>query len=529
MTFRLLVTDDLSAEAVALLEGHKDIAFEVVKGLSPGELAEEIVGYDGLIVRSSAKATAEVINAADKLRVIGRAGVGVDNIDIPAASEKGIVVMNTPGANTVATAEHTMALLLSLCRHVPQAAASLKAGRWDRKLYKGTEMRGKTIGIVGLGRIGRRVARRCRAFGMDVICFDPYLSDERAHEMHIERVSMDELLARSDFVTLHAALTPKTRGLIGKEAIAKMKDGVRIVNAARGALIDEEALIAALESGKVGGAALDVLTQEPADPENPLLHMDNVVVTPHLAASTNEAQRQVGIQVVEQVIDALHDVDYRNAINMPVVERHLLKDLMPYLRMAEGIGSLQTQLAPDAITKVEVAIEGEVIDGQIKPITVAILKGMLEPVPTGSVNYVNAPHVAMERGIVVAQTTGLHTTDYPNLISCRVAWSGGDWAVAATLFSQDEPRIVDVDGFRVDVIPEGTILVTWSHDEPGFIGKVGTLLGELGVNIATWRTGRSGPGEHALSFISVDSDVPDEIIEQLAQTPPVEQIFKVRL
>lgn len=529
MTFRLLVTDDLSPEAVALLEEQDDISFDVVKGLSPEELADRIGVYEGLIVRSSAKATAAVIAAADKLRVIGRAGVGVDNIDLQAASERGVVVMNTPGANSVATAEHTMALLLSLCRHVPQAAASLKEGRWDRKLFKGIEMRGKTIGIVGLGRIGRRVARRCHSFGMDVICFDPYLSDERAHEMRIDRVSMDELLQRSDFITLHAALTPKTRGLIGKEALAKMKPEVRIINAARGALIDEEALIAALEEGKIAGAALDVLLQEPVDPDNPLLHMDNVVVTPHLAASTVEAQREVGIQVVRQVIDALHEVDFRNAVNMPVVEGNVLKELRPYLAMAEQLGSLQTQLAEDAITKVEVAVEGEVIDGHIKPITVAILKGLLEPVPTGSVNYVNAPHVAMERGIVVSQTTGLHTTDYPNIISCRVEWNGGTRSIAASLFSHDEPRIVDVDGFRVDVIPEGTILVTMSHDEPGFIGKVGTRLGELGVNIATWRTGRSGRGERALSFISVDSDVPDDVVAELAKTDLIEQITKVRL
>ena len=529
MAFRLLVTDELSPEAVTLLEENDDIHFDVVKGLSPAELAKEVVGYDALIVRSSAKATAEVIAAADKLRVIGRAGVGVDNIDIPAASEKGIVVMNTPGANTVATAEHTMALLLAMCRHVAPAAASLRAGRWDRKLYKGIEMRGKTIGIVGLGRIGRRVARRCKSFGMDVICFDPYLSDDRAHEMRIERVSMDELLARSDFISLHAALTPKTRGIIDEEAIAKMKPGVRIVNAARGALIDEPALIAALESGKVAGAALDVLTDEPPDFANPLLHMDNVLVTPHLAASTKEAQRQVGLQVVQQVVDALHETDFRNAINMPIVDGRVIKEIRPYLAMAERLGSLQTQLAPDAVTKVEVAIEGEMIDTHIKPITVAILKGLLEPVPTGSVNYVNAPHAAMERGIVVTQTTGLHTADYPNIISCRVEWNGGIRTIAASLFSHDEPRIVDVDGFRIDVRPEGTILVTWSRDEPGMIGKVGTILGDLGVNIATWRTGRSGPGEQALSFISVDSDVADEVLTQLAQTPPIERIAKVHL
>jgi D-3-phosphoglycerate dehydrogenase len=529
MKYRVLVTDDLSPEAVALLEEHADIEFDVAKGLRPEELEARIVGYDALIVRSSARATAEVIAAADKLRVIGRAGVGVDNINIPAASERGIVVMNTPGANTVATAEHTMALLLALCRNIPQAVASLKEGRWDRKRYKGVEVRDKTVGIVGLGRIGRRVARRCRAFGMEVICYDPYLSDERVHQMRIDRVSLDELLARSDFITLHAALTPRTKGMIDKEAIAKMKPGVRIINAARGDLIDEEALIEALQSGLVAGAALDVLSKEPADPDNPLLHMDNVLVTPHLAASTQEAQRQVGIQVVSQVIDALHDIEYRNAVNMPVVDNQALKELRPYLAMAERLGSMQNQMALDAITKVEVGVQGQVISQHIKPITVAILKGLLEHVSNVLVNQVNAPHVAMDRGIVVAQSTGLETTDYPNLISCRVEWNGGSRTMAATLFSHDEPRIVEVDKFRIDVIPEGAMLVAWSHDQPGFIGKVGTVLGELGINIATWRTGRTGPGEEALSFIAVDGDVPDEIIDQLADTPPIERIVKVSL
>jgi len=529
MTFRILVTDDLSPEAVDLLNQHDDIDFDVAKGLSPEELERRIVGYDALIVRSSARATAEVIAAADKLRVIGRAGVGVDNINIPAASERGVVVMNTPGANTVATAEHTMALLLALCRNLPQAVQSLREGRWDRRQYKGVEVREKTIGIVGLGRIGRRVARRCRAFGMDVICYDPYLSEERAHQMRIERVSLDELLARSDFITLHAALTSKTRGLIDKQAVDKMKPGVRIINAARGDLIDEAALIEGLGSGIIAGAALDVLSQEPADPDNPLLHMENVLVTPHLAASTQEAQRQVGIQIVDQVIDALHEVDYRNAVNMPAIDGQARKELRPYLAMAESVGSLQNQMAFDAITKLEIGVIGKAIEQHIKPITVSILKGLLEPVSNVVVNQVNAPHVAMERGIQVAQTTGLHSTDYPNLITCMVEWNGGSRTMAATLFSHDEPRIVDVDGFRIDVIPEGTILVAWSHDQPGFIGKVGTLLGDLGINIATWRTGRTGLGELALSFISIDGDVPDEVVEQLSKTPPIERIIKVSL
>ncbi|MEA3501815.1 MAG: phosphoglycerate dehydrogenase [Actinomycetota bacterium] len=529
MTFRVLVTDDLSAEAVGLLKANPDIEFDVVRGLSPEGLTERITGYDGLIIRSSVHASADVIAAGDRLRVIGRAGVGVDNVDLQAAMKRGVIVMNTPGANTVATAEHTMALLLALSRNLPQSVASLRSGEWERSRFKGIELRSKTIGIVGLGRVGRRIARRCRGFGMEVICYDPYLSDDRARSMKVERVSFDELLVRSDFVTLHAALTPKTRGLIGREALARTKPGVRIINAARGDLVDEEALIDALQSGRVAGAALDVLGQEPPDPTNPLLHMDNVVVTPHVAASTDEAQREVGIQIVGQVIDALQGTDYRNAVNMPVVDKHVLRELSPYLDMAERLGSLQTQLAEDAITKIEIAIEGDLIDEHVEPISVAILKGLLESVVTETVNYVNAPHIAMERGIIVSHLRGLHTADYPNILSCRVEWRGGRRTIAATLFSHDEPRIVEVDDYRVDVIPEGTILVAVSHDEPGFIGKVGTMLGELGINIATWRTGRSAPGGRALSFIGVDADVPDEAMQSLAATDLIESITKVRL
>ncbi len=528
MTFRILVTDDLSDDAVELLEAHPDVDFDIVKGLDPVGLAGRIPGYDGLIVRSSARATAGVIEAADRLRVIGRAGTGVDNIDMQAANQRGIIVMNTPGANTVATAEHTMALLLALCRNVPQAVASLKSGEWERSRFRGIELRSKTIGIVGLGRVGRRIARRCRAFGMDVICYDPYMNEDRFRSMKIERVSLDELLERSDFITLHAALTPDTRALIDDDALAKAKPGVRIINAARGHLVDEEALVEALRSGKVGGAALDVLAQEPADPENPLLHMDNVVVTPHLAASTSEAQREVGIQIVAQVIDALLGIDYRNALNMPIADGQVLKELRPYFDLAERVGSLQTQLADGAITRVEIAVEGDDIDEHAQSISVAILKGLLTPAVTESVNYINAPHVADERGIAVAHISGLHATDYPNIISCRVEWSGGRRTIVATLFSHDEPRIVEVDGYRVDVIPEGTILVAVSRDEPGFIGKVGTLLGQLGINIATWKTGRSAPGGRALSFISVDADVPDEAMQALASTDPIESVVQVR-
>lgn len=527
MTYRVLATDDLSTDAVDLLNAHQDFEFDVHKGLSQDELEALITDYDGLIIRSSVRVTDRVIEAGKRLVVIGRAGAGVDNVDLQAASERGIVVMNTPGANTVATAEHTMALLLALCRNVPQAAASLRRGEWERKRFKGIELRSKTIGIIGLGRVGQRVARRCRAFGMDVISYDPYLSGERAELLKVDQVALDELFERSDFITLHAALTPDTRNLIGSEALAATKPGVRIINAARGGLIDEEALVEALADGRVAGAALDVLVDEPPEPSNPLLHMNNVVVTPHLAASTSEAQREVGIQIVGQVIDALEGTDFRNAVNMPIVDGRIFEELRSYLGMAERVGSLQTQLAEGAITKVEVAIEGEDLDEHITPISVAILKGMLEPFVTETVNYVNAQHVAKERGIAVSQVSGLQRMDYPNIISCRVEWSGGHRTVVATLFSHNEPRIVEVDGYRVDVVPEGTILVTVSHDEPGFIGKVGTALGGLGVNIATWKTGRSGPGGRALSFISVDSDVPETALRSLAETAPIERITKV--
>ncbi len=527
--YKILITDDLSAQGLARLEHSQDVAFDLVKGLTPETLARRIPGYDGLIVRSSVKVTEEVLVAADNLKVIGRAGVGVDNIDINAASMRGIIVMNTPGANTIATAEHTIAMLLALCRHIPQAHAALKGGRWDRKRFVGTQLYRKTIGIVGMGRIGRRVAARCQAFGMEILTYDPYLSDEIAQELKVKRVSLPDLFAHSDVISLHAALTLDTKKMIDAEAIAQMKEGVCIINAARGGLVDESALVKGVRSGKIGGAALDVFTQEPLPSDSPLLGLENVIVTPHLAASTREAQRDVGTQIVDQMLDALREIDFRNALNMPIMDASLLQTLRPFLNLAEKVGSLQTQLAEDAIERVEVEIEGEEIIDHIKPLTVAILKGLLEPVLHQPVNYINAPHLAQQRGIVVSQTSSLPTPDYANLISCRVEWRGGSRTVAATLFSQDEPRLVQIDGYRVDVRPEGIILVTHSHDRPGFIGRAGTVLGEYGINIATWRTGRDKPGGLAISFISVDQDIPGHVLEVIQAFDLVMKVRKVRL
>lgn len=528
-SYKILITDDLSLQGLARLEQAKDAEFEVVKGLTPETLAERIKGYHGLIVRSSVDVTEAVFAAADQLKVVGRAGVGVDNIDVAAASLHGVIVMNTPGANTIATVEHTMALLLALCRHVPQAHHKLKEGGWDRKQFTGLQLYRKVIGIIGMGRIGTQVATRCQAFDMQVITYDPYLSDDVARDLKIKRVDLPELFARADFITLHAALTTQTQKIINAKTIAQMKDGVRIVNAARGTMIDEAALIEGLQSGKIAGAALDVYETEPLPPESPLRQLDNIILTPHLAASTEEAQRDVGTQIVEQMLDALRGWDFRNAINLPVIDASLFRTLRPYLDLAEKVGSLQTQLAEDAIQRIEVEIKGDKIGDQVKPMTVAILKGVLEPILDQTVNYINAPHLAQRRGITISQISGLPTPDYPNLISCRVEWAGGSRTIAATLFSQDEPRLVQIDGYRVDVHPKGILLVTHSHDRPGFIGHVGTILGEHNINIATWRTGRTKPGGLAISFISVDSDVPDAVIKILQKFTLIRQVKKVKL
>ncbi|MEJ2556119.1 MAG: phosphoglycerate dehydrogenase [Anaerolineae bacterium] len=530
MTHKILITDDLSSQGLAHLESAGDVKYDVVKGLAPEMLAQHIPGYDGLIVRSSVKVTEHVLAAANRLKVVGRAGVGVDNIDVDSASRRGIIVMNTPGANTIATAEHTMALLLALCRHVPEAHYTLqKTGQWDRKRFIGRQLHRKTIGIIGMGRVGTQVTTRCQAFGMKVLTYDPYLSDDLARELKVNRVDLDELLARSDFISLHTALTPQTRRIINAETIAKMKDGVRIINAARGALIDESDLVEALQSGKIAGAALDVYSQEPLPADSPLHKLDNVIITPHLAASTVESQRDVSVQIIDQMLNALREQDFCNTINMPIVDATLLKTLQPFLDLAEKVGSLQTQLAGGAIHRVEVEIKGDEIRPHIKPITVAILKGILDPILHQTVNYINAPHLAHERGIAISETSSLPTPNYPNLISCQVEWADGSRMMSATLFGQDEPRLVLVDSYRIDVRPEGILLIIHSQDCPNFIGQVGTLLGKYNTSIADWRTGRCGPRGQALSFINIESDVPDEVIKAILEFEMVKKVDKIQL
>ncbi len=527
--YKILVTDDLSPQALELLETAGDAGYDLVRRPAPQELRRIIPNYDALIIRSSAQVDAGLLEAASRLKVVGRAGVGLDNVDIEAASLQGVIVMNTPGANTMATAEHTMAMMLALCRHVPQADQSLRSGEWARSRFLGVQLYDKTLGVVGLGRIGARVAQRAQAFGMTVIAFDPYIGEEVARELKVGLVDLDELLKQADFITLHAALTPETRGVIDAQAITRMKPGVRIVNCARGALVDEAALVDALRSGHVAGAALDVFAEEPLSDASPLRSLPNVVLTPHLAASTIEAQLDVGMQIVDQVLAALRGQMFRNAVNVPVADAGILQELRPFLLLAEKLGSLQMQLAQGRIKRVEVESQGEDVADHCQPLTVALLKGLLDPVVDTPVNYVSAPHRAMQRGISVSETRGLLTSQYGNLISCRVFWDGGERLVAGSLLGQEYPRVVQIDTFRMDARPEGVVLVMESRDVPGVIGRVGTVLGVNEINIAEWRLGRTAPGDAALSFINLDTPAGLDVLQELETLDGVVCVRQVRL
>jgi D-3-phosphoglycerate dehydrogenase len=527
--YQILITDKLSPQALELLDAADDASYDIVHRPSPEKLREIIPDYDGMIIRSSARVDADLLAAATRLQVVGRAGMGLDNVDIDAASLNGVIVMNTPGANATATAEHTMALLLALVRHVPQADESLREGEWARSRFVGTELYGKILGVVGLGRIGTRVAQRAQAFGMTVLAFDPYISDDVARELKVTLGDLDGVFSQADFITLHAALTPETRGLVNSERIVRMKPGVRIVNCARGALIDETALVEGLRSGQVAGAALDVFDDEPLPADSPLRGLSNVVLTPHLAASTVEAQRDVGTQIVHQVLDALRGEDFSNAVNMPVADAAVIRELRPFLHLAEKLGSLQMQLSEGGIKRVEVEFQGDMVAEHVKPLTIALLKGLLDPISDTPINYISASHLARQRGISVSETRGLLTSQYANLISCRVFWDGGQRLVAGSLLGREFPRVVQIDTFCMDAQPEGIILMMESVDVPGVIGRVGTVLGTRGINIAEWRLGRVAVGEEALSFINLDALASPEVLDELLQLDGVTCVRQVTL
>lgn len=458
-SYNILITDKLGEIGLELLESAEDISYEQRIELTRETLLQEISHFDALIVRSGTMVDEELIKAGKRLKVIGRAGIGVDNVDVDAATKRGIIVMNTPQANSVATAEHTMAMILAVSRKLPTAHASLLAGEWRRADFVGWQLYRKTLGIIGFGRIGRLVAGRALGFGMEVIAYDPFVSEEIARELGVTLVDLDDLLENADYITLHTLLTSETEGLVNADNISKMKDGVVLINSARGSLVDEQALEAALISGKVKAAALDVYGKEPPL-KNRLIGLANVVHTPHLAASTVEAQRDVASQIVHQVIDALRRTDFRNAINLPFAAGPDYKTTLPHMNLAEKLGMIQVALAPSQIRRIEVEVRGDLAERLVRPVAAALLKGLLIESLSEQVNYINAPIRAEEAGISIAQTKGIGPADYPNLISCLAKWDGGERLISGTLFGSERPRIVQVEDYFVDVNPEGILLLS---------------------------------------------------------------------
>ena len=518
---KILVTDSLAPQGLQVFERTPGFQVEVRLGLKPAELKKLIGKYHGWVIRSGTKVTADMVGAAQNLKVIGRAGIGVENIDVEAASKKGVVVMNTPGGNNVTTAEHAISLMLSLARHIPQAVASLKAGQWKREKFMGVELCNKTLGVIGLGNVGRIVAERAAGLRMKVIAHDPFVPAEGAARLGVELVSLNEIYARSDFITVHTPLTNETRGLINRKAFAKMKTGVRIINCARGGIVDEKDLADALREGKVAGAALDVFVEEPPPPDHPLLRMEQVVMTPHLGASTDEAQLNVAIAVAEQMVDFLTRGIIRYAVNVPSVSPELLSVLRPYLTLGEKLGSLQVQMLATLPKEVHIEYGGEVTQYDVAPLTLAVLKGILTPAMETSVNYVNAPMVARERGITVVESKSSRASDFASSITVRVKTKDKEVEVEGAIFGSNNPRIVKIDNFYLEAVPEGYILILHNRDVPGVVGAVGTFLGEKGINIAGLELGREKVGGMAISFIHVDDVVPKETLEALRSLPNI--------
>lgn len=517
---KILVSDNLSPKGVEILE---QAGFEVVfkPGLQPEELKKEIEDCDGLIIRSATKVTPEIIGAAKKLRAIGRAGIGLDNVDIPAASKKGIIVMNTPGGNVVTTAEHTMAMLLALSRNIPQATASMKAGKWEKKKFTGREIFHKTLGIVGIGRIGSIVADRARGLKMHVIAYDPYVRPESAQKMGVELVSLDDLYSRSDYISIHVPLTKDTRNLLNREAFAKMKDGVMLINCSRGGIVDEEALYEAMQSGKVAGASLDVFAQEPPPKDFRLFALDKFICTPHLGAATAEAQENVAIAVANQLVDFLKRGVISNAVNFPSVSPEVLTTVQPYLSLAEKMGSFQMQIAKGAVQELAVEYVGDVADIDTRPITISMLKGLLAPILKDDVNFVNAPIIAKERGIKVTESKSTTTEDFTNLITLRVRTPQGENALSGTIFGKKEARLVRINTFRLEAALEGHMLFIYNLDQPGAIGTIGTVMGQAGLNIARMHVGQeTGPGRNVI-LLNTNAPVSARVLKEILKIPQV--------
>ncbi len=524
---RVLVSDSLAPQGLEILAHARGLEVDYAPDLSPDALLERIREADGLVIRSGTKVTRDVLAAATKLRVVGRAGIGVDNVDLPAATERGVVVVNTPSGNNVTTAEHAIALLVALARHVPQATASMKSGKWEKNAFTGMELEGRTLGVVGLGNIGRVVAAKAQGLGMRVIAFDPHLPQDVAAKLDVDLVDLDTLFARADAITIHVPKTKETAGLLGAEAFAKVKPGVLIVNAARGGIVNEAALLDALNEGRVGGAALDVFEKEPVDKDNPLVLHEKVICTPHLGASTEQAQVNVAIAIAEQVRDFLTQGVIRNAVNVPSVSAEVLEQIRPYIVLGEKLGRFQGQLCPGAIEEIEIVYSGDVAQQRVAPITIAVLKGLLESV-TDRVNMVNAPVVAQERGIRVVESKASRSQDFASAITTRVRGCV-DRLIAGAIFHGNQPRIVRVDDFMLEAVPEGPTLLLQNHDRPGVVGMVGTILGEAGINIARMQLGLVRERSEAAMLVNIDTSPAPAVMERLRSLPNMIAVQLVEL
>ncbi|NKB48919.1 MAG: phosphoglycerate dehydrogenase [Alphaproteobacteria bacterium] len=517
---KVLISDSMSPRAEEIFT-NRGVEVDVKTDMSEEELIACIGDYDGLAVRSATKVTAKVLAAAESLKVVGRAGIGVDNVDLDAATANGVVVMNTPFGNAITTAEHAIAMMMAVARQIPMADVSTQAGKWEKSRFVGVEVTGKTLGIIGCGNIGSIVAERALGLKMKVVAFDPYLTAEHARDISVEKVELDELLSRADFISLHTPLTDQTRGIIDAAAIAKTRKGVRIINCARGGLVVEADLKAALESGHVAGAAVDVYEVEPAK-ENALFGTENLVCTPHLGASTTEAQVNVAIQVAEQMADYLLTGAVVNALNMPSVSAEDAPRLRPYMRLAEQLGSFAGQMTESGIKAVSIEYEGHAAELNTKALNAAVLKGLLSPLLEG-VNMVSAPVIAHQRGVEVSDVRHDRQTDYQTLIRLTITTENQTRSVAGTLFGDDKPRLVNVKGVPMEAELGPHMLYVNNNDQPGLIGGLGTVLGEAGVNIGTFHLGRTAPGGDAIALVEIDNEVSPEVLHAVASLPNVVQ------
>lgn len=525
---KILISDSLADEGIETIKRESDFEVDVKTGLSPDELLEVIPEYDALIVRSRTKATAALIEAGKKLKVIGRAGIGLDNIDVAAATRCGVIVLNAPGGNTISTAEHTMSMMLALARNVPQACSSLKNKQWDRKRFTGTEIHGKTLGIVGLGRIGSEVAKRAHAMGMRLIGYDPIISPERAREINVELVDLESLIKNSDIITVHVPLTEQTKDIISTDEFEMMKPDAFIVNCARGGIINEAALYKAAKSGRIAGAALDVFENEPPL-DSPLLELDSIIVTPHLGASTEEAQVNVAREVARHVVRALNGEPVASAVNVPPIDPETYKELKPYLDLAEKLGRFIAQYPPGKVSELVIEVFGDIEELDARPIRIAAIKGFLETFLHESVNYVNASMLMADREIEVTERKGRRLRDYANLITVRAVTDEGESSVAGTLFSRTTPRIVRLNEFHVDAWPEGVVLVCLNEDKPGIIGALGMLMAENGINIGAMTLGRTRRGGRAATILNLDSELTSAVIEQVKKIEYINDAKIVKL